>query len=223
MNTLQNSANVLGESLTNVIIGLINFLPNLVIALILAILGWLFGGILGRAVSHLVSILKIDNALKSAGFHQMINGVNFSVSKILGGTVKWGIVIAFLMAATQQVGLDAFAGFLWVILGYIPNVIVAAMILVASFLLADFVAKMVSSSAQAAGVRGGAAGAISRYAIVIVGVLAALAQLKIASGFMEILFTGIVASASLALGLAFGLGGKDAAAKMLNKMENHFE
>ena len=223
MITLQNSTNILGESLTNVIIGIINFLPNLLIAFILALLGWVFGGILGRAVSHLISVLKIDNALKMAGLSQMMNGVNFSVSKILGGIVKWGIIVAFLMAATQQVGLDAFAGFLWIILGYIPNVIVAAMILVSTFLLADFVAGIVSVSAKAAGMRGGVAGAISRYSIIIVGVLAALAQLKIASGFMEILFTGVVASVSLALGLAFGLGGKDAAAKALNKMENHFE
>jgi hypothetical protein len=223
MNTLQNTTNVLGESLTNVIIGLINFLPNILIAILIVIIGWVSGGILGRAVSHLISILKIDNALKLAGLSHMLNGVNFSVSKLLGGTVKWGIIIAFLMAATQQVGLDAFAGFLWVIVGYIPNVIVAAMILVASFLLADFVSKTVSSSAKAAGVNGGIAGAISRYSIVTVGVLAALSQLKIASGFTEILFTGLVAAVSLALGLAFGLGGRDAAAKMLNKMENHFE
>jgi hypothetical protein len=223
MNTLQNSADILGASLTNVILGIINFLPNLVIAIVFALLGWLFGGILGRAVTHLVTVLKVDSALKKAGLNQMLNGVNFSLAKTLGGIVKWGLIIAFLMAATQQVGLDAFAGFLWVILGYIPNVIVAAMILVSTFLLADFVSKIVSSSAQAAGMHGGIAGAISRYAIVSVGILAALAQLKIASGFMEILFTGIIASLSLALGLAFGLGGKDAASKMLSKMENHFE
>ncbi len=223
MNTLQNTANVLGGSLTNVIVGLVNFLPNLLIAAVIAIVGWVCGGILGRAVSHLVSMLKIDSALKSAGLSQMLNGVNFSVAKLLGGIIKWGIIVAFLMAATQQVGLDAFAGFLWIIVGYIPNVVVAAMILIASFLLADFVAKAVSSSAKAAGMSAGVAGAISRYAIIVVGALAALSQLKIASGFTEILFTGLVASVSLALGLAFGLGGRDAAAKMLNKMENHFE
>ncbi len=223
MNTLTNSVNTLGETLTNVLLGVVSFLPNIIMAVVWVILGFVLGGILGRAAAHLVSILKIDNALKAAGLSQMLNGVNFSLAKFFGGLVKWAIVISFLMMATQQVGLDAFAGMFWQIVAYIPNVIVAAMLLVATFLLADFVAKLVSSSAQAAGVKGSAAAAISRYAIIIVGSIAALAQLKIATGFMEILFMGIVASVSVALGLAFGLGGKDAAARAIAKMEDSFE
>ncbi len=223
METLTNISNLVGESLAGVLIKVINFLPNLIIALILIVLGWLFGGILGRAVSHLVHVLKIDSALNKAGLSQMLNGVNFSMAKVLGGLIKWVVILSFLMAATQQVGLDTFAAFFWYIIEYIPNVIVAVMILIASFLLADFVAKIVSGSARAAGVNGRVAGGISRYTIIIVGVLAGLTQLNIASGFMQILFTGLVAALSLALGLAFGLGGRDAAAKALNKLEDHFE
>ena len=71
--------------------------------------------------------------------------------------------------------------------------------------------------------KGGAAGAIAHYSILVVGVLAALAQLRIATGFMEILFTGVVASISLALGLAFGLGGRDAAARAIERMEDRIK
>ena len=216
MNIFENTTNLLGYSLANMLTGIINFLPSLLIALLLVILGFLFGGILGRAVSHLISILKIDQALKKVGF----NNPNIKVAHILGLLTKWTVIISFVMTATEVLGLTQFTNFLQLILSYIPNVLVAALILVSTFLLADFVAKLVSHSASAAGVKGEMAGVVSKYAIVVVGVLAALAQLHIATGFMEILFTGVVASISLALGLAFGLGGRDAAARAVEKLEN---
>jgi len=219
MNILENTTNALGYSLSNIIIGIISFLPTLLLAFILVMLGFLFGGILGRAVAHLLSILKIDSTLAKMG----MKSSTFSLSKILYVIVKWAIVIAFVMAATDVLGLNQFTNFLQLILAYIPNVIVAALILVSTFLLSDFVAKLVSGSADAAGINGAAAGAISRYSILVVGCLAALAQLHIATGFMEILFTGLVASISLALGLAFGLGGRDAASRAIEKMESHFK
>ncbi len=221
MNTLDYTVANLGDALAGVVTQVIYFLPSLIIAIVLVIIGFVFGSILGRAVSHLVSILKIDRALDKAGLSKVMHGnMRITVSDILGGLVKWSVIISFLMAATQQLGMDAFAGFLWEILAYIPNVIVAALILVSTFLLADFVGKLVEGSAGAAGMKGGAAGAVAHYAILIVGVLAALAQLKIATGFMEILFTGLVAAISLALGLAFGLGGRDAAGRAIEKVEH---
>jgi cytochrome c oxidase subunit IV len=223
MNTLTNSANMLGSQLTEVLIGIISFLPNIIMAIIWVVIGFVLGGILGRAAAHLVNLMKIDSALKAAGLNQMLNGVNFSIGKFVGGLIKWTIVVAFLMAAAQQVNLNAFAGMFWQMVAYIPNVIIAAVLLIVSFLLADFVAKLVAHSAQAAGVKGNAASIISRYTIVVVGVVAALSQLGIATSTINILFMGIVASVSLALGLAFGLGGKEVAARTLEKMENSFE
>ena len=219
MYTITNTTQALGASLTDVIIKVINFLPSILIAILLVILGWVCGGILGRATAHLVSLLKIDQALQAAGITEVVNGVKFSVGKSLGAVVKWGLVIAFLMTATQVVHLDSFAGLLWVIISYIPNVIVAAMILISAILLADFVSKLVAGSAKAAGVSHHMASLGAKYTIVIVGVLAALSQLKIAGGFMSILFAGIVAALSIALGLAFGLGGRDAAARAIEKIE----
>lgn len=219
MYTLNNTVQTLGASLSNVIVKIASFLPSVVMALVLVLVGWIFGGILGRAAAHLVSLLKVDAALQKAGLSEMINGVKFSVSRSVGGIIKWTIIVAFLMAATQLVQLEAFAGLLWIIISYIPNVLVAALILISSFLLADFVSKLVSGGAKAAGVSHGMAAISSRYAIIIVGILAALSQLKIAGGFMDILFTGVVAALSLALGLAFGLGGRDAAARAIEKME----
>lgn len=219
MYTITNTAQTLGNSLSDVIVRVVGILPNVVMAILMLVIGFIVAGILGRAAAHLISLLKIDNALQAAGLNKMLNGVKFSVASFLGSVIKWMILIGFLVAATNIVHLDSFAGILWVMLSYIPNVIVAALILVASFLLGDFVSKLVSGSAKAAGVNSGVAGVAARYAVITVGILAALSQLKIAGGFMDILFAGIVASLSLALGLAFGLGGRDAAARAIERAE----
>lgn len=218
MYTITNTTQALGASMADVIMKVIGFLPSVLIAILLVVVGVIFGGILGRATTHLISLLKIDNALHAAGVTDMVNGVRISVGKTLGGLVKWTVIVSFLMTATQMVGLDSFAGLLWVMISFIPNVIVAALVLVASVLLADFVAKLVSSSAQAAGIKSTAGAVIARYAIVIFGVIAALSQLKIAENVINILFAGMVFALSLAGGLAFGLGGRDAAEKAIEKM-----
>ncbi|MDQ5957402.1 MAG: hypothetical protein QG614_377 [Patescibacteria group bacterium] len=219
MYTITNTTQALGASMTDIIVRMISFLPSILMALILVVLGVIFGGILGRAVSHLISLLKVDRAIEAAGVHEMINGVKFSVSKLLGGIVKWTVIISFLMTATQTVGLSSFAGLLWQLIAFIPNVIVAALILVASLLLADFVSKLVAGSSKVAGLKSNIGPNIARYAIIIFGVIAALTQLNIAGSAINILFAGMVFSISLALGLAFGLGGREAAAKMIEKLD----
>lgn len=224
MNTLQTTVTNLGDTLAGVILNIVSFLPSILIALLLVVLGWVIGGILGRAVAHLVSMLKVDSALQKAGIASFYSsvGTKVSVARALGGLVKWAIIIAFVIAATEQVGLHAFSNFLYAILSYIPNVFVAGLILIATFLLADFMWHFFAGSSQAVGVRNTMAAGVAKYAIIVVGVVTALAQLKIATGFMEMLFAGLVGSVALALGLAFGLGGREAAARAIEKIEQNF-
>lgn len=223
MYTITNTTQALGASMTEVIMKVVGFLPNVIMAILLVILGVIFGGILGRAVSHIIALLKVDKAIDAAGVHEMINGVKFSVAKILGGIVKWTVIISFLMTATQMVGLSSFAGLLWQMIAFIPHVIVAALILVASLLLADFVSKLVAGSSRVAGLKSNAGANIAKYSIIVFGVIAALSQLNIASDILNILFTGMVGAFSLALGLAFGLGGRDAAARAIEKVEQNID
>jgi ABC-type spermidine/putrescine transport system permease subunit II len=134
------------------------------------------------------------------------------------------VILAFVLSASQVLGLYAFSSFLLFILGYIPTILVAALILVVTFLLADFVARLVSGSAKAANMPSGVASLVARYSIIVAGVISALAQLNIAAaGLLEIFFGGIVAALALALGLAFGLGGRDAAARCIEKMEDSWK
>ena len=219
-----NPVDILGQALVDTGMTLISFLPSVIIAIIVFALGWGFGAVLGRAVDHIVTALRIDRALHQAGFDKLSEkaGIRVSVAAFLGGVVKWSVVIAFTLASAEILGLSQVTQLLRDILVYIPQVIIAAVILVIAMLLGDFVSRLVSHSVKATGMNGDLAAQMAKWAIVIVGgVFPALTQLRIAQGLVEVLFTGVVFAISLALGLSFGLGGRDAAARAIEKMKGN--
>lgn len=219
-----NPVDILGQALVDTGMTLIAFLPNVVIAVIIFALGWAFGSILGRAVEHLVSVLRVDNALHKAGFDKLSEraGVHISLAGFLGGIIKWLVVVAFTIASAEILGLTQVTQLLRDILVYIPQVLIAAIVLVIAMLVGDFVARLVDHSTRGIGMRGHFAAQVAKWSIIIVGgIFPALTQLRIAQGLVEVLFTGVVFALSLALGLAFGLGGRDAAAKAIEKMKQN--
>lgn len=219
-----NPVDILGQALVDTGMTLIAFLPNVIIAVVIFALGWAFGSILGRAVEHLISVLRIDNALHKAGFDKLSEraGIHISLAGFFGGIVKWLVIVAFTIASAEILGLAQVTQLLRDILMYIPQVIIAAIVLVIAMLLGDFVARLIDHSTRGIGMKGHFAAQVAKWSIIIVGgIFPALAQLKIAPGLVEVLFTGIVFALALALGLAFGLGGRDAAAKTIEKMKQN--
>lgn len=217
-----NPVDILGQALVDTGMTLIAFLPNVIIAVIIFALGWAFGSILGRAVAHLITMMRIDTALHRAGFDKLSEraGIRVSIAGFLGGVVKWLVVVAFTIASAEILGLTQVTQLLRDILVYIPQVIVAAVVLVIAMLVGDFVARLIDHSTRGIGMKGHFAAQVAKWSIVIVGgVFPALTQLRIAQGLVEVLFTGVVFALSLALGLAFGLGGRDAAARTIEKMK----
>ena len=221
---LQASLTILGQALVDTGMTLISFLPSVIIAVIVFACGWGFGSVLGRAISHLVSVLRVDKALHRAGFDKLSEqaGIHISVAGFFGGVVKWGVIVAFTLASAEILGLSQVTQLLRDILVYIPQVIIAAVILVIAMLLGDFVSRLVAHSTKATGMKGDFAAQMAKWAIIIVGgVFPALTQLRIAQGLVEVLFTGVVFAFALALGLSFGLGGRDAAARAIEKMKGN--
>ena len=220
---MPNPVDILGQALLDTGMTLISFLPSVIIAIVIFALGWAFGTVLGQAVNHLISVLRIDRALHQAGFDKLSEraGIRVSLAGFFGGIVKWLVVVAFTIASAEILGLSQVTQLLRDILVYIPQVIIAAVILVISMILGDFVSRLVSHSVKATGMNGEMAAQMSKWAIIIVGgVFPALTQLRIAQGLVEVLFTGVVFAVSLALGLSFGLGGRDAAARAIEKLHN---
>lgn len=203
-------------------VGIVNFVPQLIIAVIIFIIGWVLGITLGRVVAQIIRSLKIDNILKGLGTEDVLSRAGFRLDSgaFIGGLVRWFVIIIFLIASIDVLGLSQVNVFLReVVLGYLPNVIVAALILIVAAIIADAIYKLVVGSAKAANVPSAHfMGGIAKWAIWIFAILAALSQLGIAGAFAQTLFTGLVAMLALAGGLAFGLGGKEAASRYIERL-----
>ena len=213
---------VLTLSFQNLWLGIVNFVPNLLIALIILILGWLIGALFGRAIWQVFRSLKVDEALRRAGLESFLRrgGVNLDSGAFIGGIVKWFIIVVFLVAAFDVLGLTQVNLFLQeVVIAYIPRVLVAALVLLVAGVIGDLVERVVVTAARTADIRSAHfAGSIAKWAIWIFAILVALSQLGIATAFSQTLFTGVVIAVSLALGLSFGLGGQEAAARFIEKL-----
>lgn len=219
---LQNWGEVFSQSLIGLWYGFISFVPGLLGAIILFIIGWMVGSIIGKAVTQLVAVLKVDSLFESAGANDFMNraGLKINASRFIGGLVRWFIIVVFLMASLQIIGLTQVNDFLReAVLYYLPKVVIASLVLIIATVLADAMKKLVRASAQAANIRSAnMLGSITLYAIWGFAFIIALSELGIASAFMQILFTGFIAALAIALGLSFGLGGKEAAARAIDKI-----
>ena len=198
------------------------YLPRILAAVVVFIIGWVVATVLYRIVIEVVKVLKINEALKTAGVHEAAKdaGFSFDAGKILATLVMWFVALVFLVAAIEILGLTTVTIFLQrVVILYLPQVIVASLILILGAIVADVARRFVVGSAKAAGAHAAnLAGTVAKWAIWIFAILAALDQLGVASVFIQTIFTGLVVSLSIAFGLAFGLGGKDAAARAIERV-----
>ncbi len=211
------------DSLGNLWYMVVQYVPNILAAVIIFIIGWIVAILLYRLVVAVVRVLRINEALYSAGLGDLAREAGFKLDtgEFLGSLVMWFIILAFLTSSLDVLGLGRVTLFFQeFVLFYVPQIIIAAIIIVVGALFAEFVKKMITGSARAAGAPHGAklAGAMGKWAVWTFAILAALDQLGVASAFIQTLFTGIVIAASLAFGLAFGLGGKDAAARTIERI-----
>ncbi|PCI29108.1 hypothetical protein COB55_02860 [Candidatus Wolfebacteria bacterium] len=218
---------VLAISFQNLWAGVIAFLPNLVVAIIIFILGWIVGVLLGRIVAQIIKALKVDNALRGAGLEDLLSRGNFALDtgRFVGALVKWFVIIAFLVASLDVLGLNEVNVFLReVVLGYLPQVFIAVFIILVGAVIADALQRVVVGAAKAAEISSANfLGALTRWSIWVFAVLAALFQLGVAGPFVQTFFTGVVIAVSLAVGLAFGLGGQEHAGKWLSSIEKEIK
>lgn len=210
----------LQQSFTNLLGATVNFLPNLVLAIIIFVIGWFLGVLIGRVIAQAIKAIKVDHALKAAGVEEVVNRAGWSLNagEFIGALVKWFIIIVFLLAALSAMGLTSVTLFLqFGLLPYLARVIVAVLIIAIAAVIAELAQSIVSGSARAAGVKSaGFAGTVAKWAIWVFAILAALDQLGV-TPFVQTIFTGVVVALSIAFGLAFGLGGQEAAARFIER------
>jgi len=208
-------------SLTNVWWSIIQFLPVFLGALIVFIVGWAVAVSLGRLVEHVIKALRVDGVLEQLEFHKVLDraGVKLNSGAFLGGLVRWFLIIVFLLASLDILHLTQVSEFLREVLAFLPQVIVAALILLIAAMVAETVERTAKASIEAAGMKSGVVTVVIRWAIWTFAVIAALYQLNVAILLLQTLLTGLVAMLAIAGGLAFGLGGKEVAAEILGKVK----
>ena len=217
---IQTWTEVITSSLQSLWMGFINFLPGFLGAIIIFIIGWVIASVLGKLSAQIIRVLRIDSILEKMGFKKSLERANLNLdsSKFISELVRWFFIIVFLMAATDILGLVQVTDFLSKILLYIPQLIAAVLILLAAVLIANFLQKLVKASVEAAGFSSAnTLAAITKWSVLVFAILAALLQLGIAPALIQTIFTGFVAALVISSGLAFGLGGKEFAASILNK------
>lgn len=212
---------VFNASLQGLWFGFVQFAPRLIVAIIFFIIGWFLGSLIARAIEQVFNTLKIDNLFKSIGVENFFKkaGVNLNTGYFIGQVVRWFIIIAFLLPSLNLVGLNDVSAFLGSsVLGFLPQVVIAAFVLIIAAVVSEGLSKAVLATAKAMDLKAANMFAtVAKYAVWIFAIIIALGKLGLGD-YMSILFSGIIAMLALAGALAFGLGGRDAAAKFIDRL-----
>ena len=193
-------------------------LPSIVGALLLLVIGWIVAGIVGGLVTKLLRKVGLDTIAAKAGITAFLQRARMKLDAagLVGGIITWYVRLIFVIMAANAVGITAVSSVLSQIIAFIPNLLVALLILGAFAWLAGVTRNLVTGATESAGVQNSGALATLAYATVLgFGIVAAASQIGVAATLINILFTGVVAAVALAFALAFGLGGREEAARVL--------
>ncbi len=191
--------------------------------LVILFIGWLVALGVGKAVTMLLRKAGFDRFSNRMGLARMEQrvGMNLDAPLILGKIAFWFIFLIFLVPAADSLGLPTVSSTLGALVGYLPNVFVAVLVLFLGTLLGHFAGDAVRGATAAANVGNPKLfGNITRWSIVFFAGLIALEQLQIAPALINVLFTAIISAAALAFALAFGLGGREFAQRWLARGES---
>lgn len=201
---------------------LLSFLPNLLLALIFILLGYMVAWIVEIFIKWVISRLNINKFLTDLGFRKFLekSNIELKTEEFVGKLLFWLIFLLFLITAFDILGLSSFSQLLTEVVRFLPKILVAAFIFVVSIFLADFLKRVVYVFLKGIDVKGASLGSdVVYYSIFIFGLILGLTHLGIARELFNILVAGIVVAFALAFGLSFGLGGQDLARKFLENIK----
>lgn len=214
--------NITRDALVDLYGGIVNFAPLLIGALIVFIIGWFISIGVGKLVADVLKKIRFNQIFERGNWKEALAKADIKVdpSGFVGAIFKWILVIVFLLAAVDILGLSEFANFLQGILDYLPNVMVAALIFVVAVVIADISEKILRTAVESTQIGyGHFVSIIVKWSIWVFAVVAILVQLQVAVLLLQTLFTGLVAMVAIAGGLAFGFGGRDIAAEVLEALK----
>jgi len=214
------------EAITLFFKSLTNIPLQALFAFLAFVAGFLISKWIGEIATGFLERTKLNQALKRLGVEESLMKVEtrLNAPKFFGEIVRWSVFILFLMVLAEILGLPQFSQFLRGIIDYLPNIFIAVVIFIVAVFLTDFSQKIVIGVLEKERIT--YSGFMRRgvsWAIWILAILAILYQLKIVPTLILTIFIGVVGIIVLSVGVAFGLGGKDLAAKILKELEEKFK
>jgi len=206
-----------GDALQRGLDNLIGFLPKLIGFLIILAIGYIIARIVKGIVTKLLESIGTDKAIHTGSTGEYVNRVapGFKPSSVVGAIAFWFIFLGALAVAVSQLGISALDNFVAAIAGYLPNVLAAVLIFVVAVALSGAVGTLISRS-MGETPTGKVLGAVAPVLIMAIGTFMVLDQLEIAPVIVTITYAALLGGIFLAMALAFGLGGRDVAGRMLS-------
>ncbi len=199
------------------------FVPQLLAALVLLFLGWMVAKVVRSAFRRFLRVLRFDQFAEKSGIESFLKQgeLDVSLSNILAELIYWLVMLVVIILVSDSLGLTKVTELFNKVALYIPNIIIAILVLVFGTLLARGINRMVFAYLKNIGVDGALTiSTVSEYAIQVFVVFVALEQLNIGTHFLTIAFAIAFGAACLALAIAFGLGGRDWAAEVIKNISS---
>jgi len=205
-----------GDSLQRGLDNLIGFLPKLIGFLIILAIGYIIARVVKGIVTKLLASIGTDRALHTGSTGEYVNRVapGFKPSSTIGAIVFWFLFLGALAVAVSQLGIAALDNFVAAIGGYLPNVLAAVVIFVVAVALSGAVGGLIART-MGDTPTGKVVGSVVPVLIMAIGTFMVLDQLQIAPQIVTITYAALLGGVFLAMALAFGLGGRDVAGRML--------
>lgn len=213
---------LVAEPVREMLTKIANFIPSLVGALLILVLGWIIAKIIRGAVTKLLKLLHFSTLADKSGISKVLSKgeVKVTASQVISGLAYWLVMIMVLAMVVNALGLTVASQLLEGLLGYIPKVIAALFVLILGLFLGNLVYGVVHTAASNADLpKPELLSNISKGAIILFAVTIFLQQLGIDPLLVSTTFNIFFAGLCLALSLAFGLGGRDMAARYLDELK----
>lgn len=220
---MQYQLEVFLDSLNQFWVQLVHFVPKLLAVIVILFFGWIIAKLTRMAIKRILELTHFDQFAQKSGLESFINSGNFNVSLsgIISQVVYWLVITLFIITGANILGLSEIAGLLQQLAGYLPRIILAILVVIFGTLLARFVNKLMFAWLH--GIKFEHALVVStsaEYCVQILALFVALEQLGIGTQLIHSLFVIVFGAIFLALAIAFGLGGKEWAARTIEKLES---
>ena len=205
------------EPLQNVITVFLSYIPQLIGALIILIVGYIVAKVLQAVVGRVLQGIGFDRWMERGGIKQFFDRAetNQTPASILGTLVFWFVFIIAITMAADALGIPQVSVVLAQLIAYIPSIIAAILILILAALLANFISGIVRGATGS-----DILASVAQYAIIVYAVFAALTQLGVAVQLTANTFLIVLGAVALAAAIAFGIGGREVARDILEKAYN---